>query len=208
MRKMNQHRKKISSTFYAFVVLMVVCLIGHSSMAQQPQNSQQSKLANRIDPRLLKTTQTPSNNVRGRLGSTITKASAPSGSVYTFTGKGSWSDPLNWENKLVPPARLKPGDQVIINGTGSCVLNNAKPILLVSGSSLEIKEGKELCISIGNNFLLQGNLINNGRIKVLSGTLTTGFAPENISTTRGLIKTTAMSRVVERKNSSKEMKRE
>ena len=92
---------------------------------------------------------------------------------YTFTGKGSWFTASNWENERMPPASLKPGEQVIIDGSGPCMYGQATPLVIGKGSSIEIKTGKTLYLSIGNSLVLQGGtLTNNGDLKVLSGTLT------------------------------------
>lgn len=69
---------------------------------------------------------------------------------YIFTGNGNWSDAANWKFKLVPPAVLLPGNQIIIdpvNG-GACQLDI--PYTLSPGAGINTLAGK--------NFIIQGNL--------------------------------------------------
>lgn len=117
---------------------------------------------------------------------------------YTFTGKGSWYDPSNWENHLMPPLQLKEGEHVIINGTGACVFSNSQLFILAEGSSLIVNDGKELYISIGNHVLLKGGTISNkGKLTVLSGTLTEGFSKKSVIENSGELKNTRMSKITE-----------
>jgi hypothetical protein len=118
---------------------------------------------------------------------------------YTFTGKGSWFTPSNWENNLVPPSILKPGDQIIINAKSTCLLNNKTLFVLTDESSLEIKEGSILYVSIGNNFIIRGGVFtNHGTITILSGVLAT----KNADAIAGDIRTTRMSGIGAKKLTS------
>jgi hypothetical protein len=124
---------------------------------------------------------------------------------YAFTGKGSWFTASNWKDNLVPPAVLKSGDHVIIDGNGPCLLSNARPFLVGKGSSVEIRDGKLLYVSIGNNFVVRGGtLLNNGKLTVLSGVLVQSL--EN-ATGKGELKTTAMSKIAERKGLPKDIRK-
>ena len=116
---------------------------------------------------------------------------------YTFTGKGSWFSASNWENERIPPAALKPGEQVIICGTGPCMYGQATPFILGKGSSLEVKAGKTLYLSIGGNFVLRGGtLTNHGELKVLSGTLTNqGAAAGSKIVNTGKVNSTKLSSI-------------
>jgi len=127
---------------------------------------------------------------------------------FVFTGQGSWLTAANWKDNRIPPSILKQGDHVIIDGSGPCVFNNAKLFSMTPGSALELKQGKKLFVSIGNNFILTGgNFSNEGELIVLSGVLSTRFA--EISTgTSGRIKTTRLSRIDERRTSINEMKKD
>jgi hypothetical protein len=113
---------------------------------------------------------------------------------YTFTGKGSWFTASNWENERMPPAALKPGEQVIIDGSGSCLYGQATPFTIGKGSSVEVKAGKTLYISIGDYFIQKGGtLTNNGAITVVSGTLWAGEGPEGKTVNNGNINSTKLS---------------
>lgn len=112
--------------------------------------------------------------------------------TYVFTGKGSWFNPDNWENNMLPPAQLKAGEHIIINGAGPCMLSSLQPILLTDGSTLEIKEGKQLYLSVGNSLVIRGgNLVNDGNLQVLSGKLPNHIAQEQQQT--GVIRPSKLS---------------
>lgn len=53
------------------------------------------------------------------------------GTTYTFTGNGLWTDPLNWSNESVPPADLPNGAMIVISPqvNGTAVLNVEQNIL-------------------------------------------------------------------------------
>jgi hypothetical protein len=130
----------------------------------------------------------------------------PHENYFVFTGQGSWLTAANWKDNRIPPSTLKQGDHIIIDGSGPCVFNNAKLFSLTSGSILELKKGKKLFVSMGNNFILTGGTFSNqGDLIVLSGVLSTRFTETSTATT-GRIKTTRLSRIDERKTSIKEMK--
>jgi hypothetical protein len=137
---------------------------------------------------ILKTTNNPDSQKTQPLNGK--SKGVPRPNYYTFTGKGSWFTPSNWENNLVPPSLLKPGDHIIINAKGTCLLNNKTLFVLTNESSLEIKEGSILYISIGNNFIIRGGVFtNHGTVTILSGVLAT----KNAVAIAGDIKTTRMS---------------
>ena len=117
-------------------------------------------------------------------------------STYTFTGKGQWTDAANWANSVLPPAILQSGDKVVINGRGACLFNNTKLFSLEEGSSVEIKEGAALYVSISNNFIFRGGTItNNGKLTVLSSKLPQQWStPGNISN-NGEFKITRLSKM-------------
>src|SRR5690606_37461401 len=79
--------------------------------------------------------------------------------TYTFTGKGQWADAGNWMNGMVPPNTLGAGSSIIIDGTGPCLFNNSKLFVLQQGSSIEIRKGKLMYLSMANNFILQGGQV-------------------------------------------------
>jgi hypothetical protein len=115
---------------------------------------------------------------------------------FTFTGKGSWSDPANWEKKKVPPAKLKEGDRVIIDGSGPCLYNSMGFFSATKGSSLEIKQGKKLYVSNGSTFRLNGStLTNNGTLSVLSGTFEVPGKEASANEHFGEITTTKLSQL-------------
>jgi len=141
---------------------------------------------------------------RSRL--TDRKPIATSENYYVFTGRGSWFTASNWKDNLVPPAVLKSGDHVTINGNGPCLLSNAKPFLVGDGSFVEIKEGKQLYVSIGNNFVVTGGtLLNNGKLTVLSGVLLVPSS-EHVAE-KGELRTTAMSKIAQRKDLPKQIRK-
>jgi hypothetical protein len=74
--------------------------------------------------------------------SEFTASSAPvSPVIYTFTGNGSWDNPLNWQNGAVPPQVITGNTEIIISPAdgGECVLNRL--LTLPSGAKLTIKSG-------------------------------------------------------------------
>ena len=74
-----------------------------------------------------------------------------SGTTYTFTGNGSWTEAANWQGNLIPPASLSYGNSILINpaGTGECVLNT--PQTIAFGASITVNPGKK--------FRINGNLL-------------------------------------------------
>lgn len=130
------------------------------------------------------------------------------GTTYRFTGKGDWNLPGNWENSIIPPPALKPGDHVIIDGIGACLLNDTKPFLIPKEGSVEISKGKELYVTIGNNMILRGELVNNGKLTVISGTMLTGFAQQKDVKNAGQFKTTALSKIDDKKILPVEVKKD
>jgi len=148
------------------------------------------------------------NFLKNKTTTTKINTQTVSGITYRFTGKGDWSSAANWENNLIPPSILKPGDHVIIDGRGACLLNDSKPFLITKESSVEIKQGKELYVAIGNNFILKGDLTNNGKLTVISGELLTAFAPQSQIKNTGQLKTTALSKIDDKKMLPKEIKKD
>jgi len=73
----------------------------------------------------------------------------------------------------------------------------ATPFILGKGSSLEVKAGKTLYLSIGGNFVLRGGtLTNHGELKVLSGTLTNqGAATGSKIVNTGKVNSTKLSSI-------------
>lgn len=198
---MKKSKRNLRMTGLRLPVLVGAILLFSSGHAVA-QNQQKTQQSNRLDKLLFnvrKSSSTLGLSPVHREQSPV--ETPPAGTTYTFTGRGGWNNASNWDNNLVPPVMLKHGDHVVINGSGPCLLNNTKPFLIGKGSIIEIKEGGELYVAIGNNFILKGNLTNNGKLSVLSGTLVTGFASENPTASRGQFKTTAMSKIGVRKNS-------
>lgn len=116
-------------------------------------------------------------------------------STYTFTGKGQWTDAANWANNLLPPAILQSGDKVVINGKGACLFNNIKLFSLEEGSSVEIKEGAALYVSISNYFIFRGGTItNNGKLTVLSSNMPQQWSTPGNITNNGEFKITQLSK--------------
>jgi hypothetical protein len=68
------------------------------------------------------------------------------GAVYTFTGNGNWTDAANWQNGIVPPTTLPGGAEIVIAGTGECVLNVNQTI--AAGAKITIAEGKKIRIPL------------------------------------------------------------
>lgn len=115
---------------------------------------------------------------------------------YTFTGNGSWYAQSNWEANRVPPASLQSGDRIVIDGSGPCLLSNIKAVSFPAGTTLEIKAGKQLYVSVANRFVFRGGtLVNNGRLNVLSGTFSTKNAQTPATVQTGTIKTTRLSKL-------------
>lgn len=111
---------------------------------------------------------------------------------YKFTGNGSWFKASNWENQHLPPQVLKAGDHIIIDTKGFCLFNNKNAFFLVNESSLELKPGSTLYVSLGNNFILRGGAFsNNGTIKIISG----HFRLNDSNAIAGNIQTTRLSRL-------------
>ncbi len=73
--------------------------------------------------------------------------------TYTFTGSGNWSNDSNWDSNIEPPATLTAGDEIIINGSGTCDLNIN--YTLAAGANLIIKAGKKLDVDITGVGLFQ-----------------------------------------------------
>ena len=69
--------------------------------------------------------------------------------TYTFTGDGSWLNAANWEGGIIPPPTLTAGNCIVINPTGTCVLDTEQSITV--GASLKVLKNK--------NFNIQHNLI-------------------------------------------------
>ena len=69
---------------------------------------------------------------------------------YSFTGNGNWSDASNWKDKIIPPAALLPGNEIMIapQGNGTCILDI--PYTLSPGATLHTVTGK--------SFIIRGNL--------------------------------------------------
>ncbi len=70
--------------------------------------------------------------------------------VYIFTGNGNWDDSINWYNNLIPPTKINPGSEIVINPTpnGQCILNIA----------YTLSPGAKLSVNAAKNFLILGNL--------------------------------------------------
>ena len=115
---------------------------------------------------------------------------------YTFTGNGSWYAQSNWESNRVPPVSLQPGDHIVIDGSGPCLLSNTQAISFAAGTTLEIKAGKQLYVSLANRFVFRGgSLVNNGKLNVLSGTFSTKNAQTPAAAQTGTVKTTRLSKI-------------
>jgi hypothetical protein len=100
-------------------------------------------------------------------------ASSVNATDYTFTGSGSWTDPNNWLNGLVPPGSLPSGSTITINGTTATaqacpnnsvcgapvyLLGNNGTITIASGGFLTIPNGTQF--SNGGSLIVYGTLIN------------------------------------------------
>jgi hypothetical protein len=193
--KQNNLLKKI------LVSTLLLCMIHNGTNAQKvlaaPTNSQITSSPQLKADRYLRSKMMSLHGILKARNNTDSQASADAKSkgvarpnYYTFTGKGSWFTPSNWENNLVPPTILKPGDHIIINAKGTCLFNNKTLFVLTDESSLEIKEGSILYVSIGNNFIIRGGVFtNHGTVTILSGVLAT----KNAVAIAGDIRTTRMS---------------
>lgn len=194
-----------------FILAVLMGMMGLPSMAQRKIRSQPSTTAAPINvnelltrkpiPSKLEASSLQKDDLKSKLN-LDQQLTTPPVSEFVFTGKGSWFTASNWKNNVIPPSVLKRGDHVIIDGTGPCLLNNAKTFLITGGSFLEIRKGKELYVTIGNNFVMRGGtLTNDGKLTVLSGVLSLRLS-ENETKTSGQLRTTALSKLSERKNSS------
>ena len=72
--------------------------------------------------------------------------------VYTFTGEGSWDEPVNWKDLLVPPVSLPSCFEIFIDprSTTECVLNIPQQI---------INSGAKITVATGKKFRLPGKLL-------------------------------------------------
>ncbi|MEO5891417.1 MAG: DUF5060 domain-containing protein [Ferruginibacter sp.] len=73
--------------------------------------------------------------------------------AYIFNGNGSWINPLNWSNNIIPPPVLLPGTEILIDPTegGECVLDT--PQYISAGAKLTILPGKIL--RVAGNLVIQ-----------------------------------------------------
>jgi hypothetical protein len=71
--------------------------------------------------------------------------------IYTFIGNGDWKEPSNWIGNNVPPLRISPCVQVIIDpvNNGECLLNST--LFLMDSASLKVMAGKK--------FIINGSLV-------------------------------------------------
>jgi hypothetical protein len=65
--------------------------------------------------------------------------------VYVFIGAGNWNVASNWEDGLIPPSPLPAGYEIIINGTGTCILN--VPQVIAPGARPTVMSGKLLQVT-------------------------------------------------------------
>ncbi len=215
METITPKHKHAYSTRRVFLLAILVCTIVQASVAQekvQPGRTKAPGNADTVDNSVLlarrfHSQQLTSNGLRPtKLKPLDQRLKTLNENYFVFTGQGNCFTASNWKDNRIPPAILKPGDHIIIDGSGPCVFNNAKLFSLTSGSILELKKGKKLFVSMGNNFILTGGRFSNqGDLIVLSGVLSTRFT-ETSTVTTGRIKTTRLSRIDERKTSIKEMK--
>lgn len=68
--------------------------------------------------------------------------------VYIFTGDGNWDVPSNWAGNSVPPNPLPAGNEIIVNPSGTCILNVQQTV----------SPGAKFSISSNKTLLLPGNL--------------------------------------------------
>lgn len=105
---------------------------------------------------------------------------------YTFIGKGAWSDPANWEGKMIPPHQAKTGDTIIINGnaitTNACCTSdfesNSGVVIISPSGSLTLQNATQFS-NLGGTFTVLGTFINKTNFEVykkssvtISGSLT------------------------------------
>ena len=64
--------------------------------------------------------------------------------LYVFNGNGNWDVAANWVGNMVPPTPLPAGSEIIIDPSGSAVLN--VPYTIAPGGKLTVKTGKTLVI--------------------------------------------------------------
>lgn len=64
--------------------------------------------------------------------------------TYTFIGDGNWSVASNWQNGLIPPSQLLWGSQIVINPSGTCIMNVTQSI--TKGATLTVTAGKTFTI--------------------------------------------------------------
>ena len=66
--------------------------------------------------------------------------------TYTFIGNGNWDVTSNWNNNVIPPSILLPGNEIIIDPqiNGECILNI--PYTVSKDAVFEVKPGKNLVI--------------------------------------------------------------
>ena len=76
--------------------------------------------------------------------------------IFIFTGNGNYNVPANWDNGIVPPAKILIGDEVIIDPplNGECILNI--PVTVLPGATFKVMPGKVL--KINNNLQLKKKL--------------------------------------------------
>jgi len=177
------------------VATTVLLAIAQEAASQTAMPTGPSRLKLMMTQAALKSTGKPGGqssavSIAAPGATTAVKSKITQHTYYTFTGKGNWSIAANWENNRVPPSILKPGDHIIINAKGTCLFNNRTIFTLVEESSLEIKPGSILYVSMGNNFILRGGVVtNNGTVSILSGVLPS----KNTVPFPGIIKTSRLS---------------
>ncbi len=93
------------------------------------------------------------------------RAAAAAGTVYTFTGAGNWSVAGNWASNLIPPATLSSGNQIIIAGTGTSVMNQNETV--DAGAKLTINS--PLSTPTTNALIVNGSLSVNSTFDWTSG---------------------------------------
>ena len=72
--------------------------------------------------------------------------------VYTFTGEGSWDEPVNWKDLLVPPVSLPSCFEIFIDPrcNTECVLEIPQ---------LRINSCAKITVATGKKFRLPGKLL-------------------------------------------------